>query len=82
MDRYRIVCVCDLTELQKFYIDSNAQYSVVSLFGESRNRAVSPVVATILMVAVVVVIAASIGAVSLGFGSELRARTDPIYGSD
>jgi len=44
----------------------------VSLFTESRNRAVSPVVATILMVAVVVVIAASIGAVSLGFGSELR----------
>jgi len=37
-----------------------------------QNRAVSPVVATILMVAVVVVIAASIGAVSLGFGSELK----------
>jgi len=44
----------------------------VNLFVESRNRAVSPVVATILMVAVVVIIAASIGAVSLGFGSELR----------
>lgn len=37
-----------------------------------QNRAASPVVGIILMVAVVVLIAASIGAVALGFGSELK----------
>ena len=36
------------------------------------NRGVSPVVATILMVAVVIIIAASISAVAFGFGSDLQ----------
>ena len=47
----------------------------VAVFGHSGNRerrAVSPVVAVVLMVAIVVVIAASVGWVGLGFSEQLR----------
>lgn len=47
------------------------------------NRSVSPVVGTILMIAVVVVIAATVGVTMLGFSDDLRDLTAPMtYGDN
>jgi len=47
------------------------------------NRSVSPVVGTIFIVAVIVVLAATVGATMLGYGDDLRDLTAPMtYGEN
>jgi len=53
------------------------------MFLNSDNRSVSPVVGTIFMVAIVVVVAATVGVSMLGFSDDLRDLTAPMtYGDN